>query len=83
MSIRIPLTTTEGLTLLGCVISIAVAWGTLTTRLAAQEAKVRELDPIPVQLATISTKLDEIDKRTNETHKIIRVLLSRLSTSGD
>lgn len=56
--IRIPLTTTEGLTIVSMLVTAAIAWGTLSSRVNAQD---RLLEPVPgliTKQAVMDVKLD-------------------------
>lgn len=44
----------------GLLVTAGIAYGSLSTRLAAQERAIAEYKPVPVQLATINQKLDDL-----------------------
>lgn len=78
MASRIPLTNSEGLTVLGMIVTMAVSWGVITTKLAAQDRKIEELAPVPVQIAVMRERVEAIDKRTDSTERMVRELWSYL-----
>lgn len=68
----------ELITILGWVVTCAIGWGTMTTRLSAQEDKIKELSPLREQIASLSAKLEYTDKRNARTERMVQDIWSYL-----
>ncbi len=57
---------------IGAVVSLGVAYGTVTTKLSAQDKKIESLVSVPENLAAINQHLSSLDKQTSETQVDVR-----------
>lgn len=55
---RIPLSTSEGLTILTMIIGTAVAWGTLSAKVNAQSEVLKTVPSTVTRIAVVETKID-------------------------
>ncbi len=55
---RIPLSTSEGLTILGMIISGAMAYGAITAKVNAQDEVVKTVPAAITRIVVLETKLD-------------------------
>ncbi len=55
---RIPLSTSEGLTALSMIVATAIAWGTLSAKVNAQSKVVEAVPAVITRVAVLEVKLD-------------------------
>lgn len=65
------------------VIGFAAAWGSLNTKVSEHDDQLKQLSPLPVQVAQIGERVYSIDQRTSEIQSDLRALrLEAHQTAG-
>ncbi len=74
------LDTKDWIYVISAVVSMGIAYGTVTTKLSAQDKKIDSLVSVPENLAAINQHLSSIDKQANEQGLDIRDIRNYLLT---
>lgn len=61
------------------VLGGGIAWGALSTKVAAQDARIEQLAPVGTQMAVLREHIDAVDRRTTDVQIDVRALRSDLA----